>query len=635
MGFSKSLLALALLPGLLQAAETADEHLVVLGRQSQSIDQIPAAVTLISQDDIEQSGASSLMDLLRGRAGIQVANSGSGPVLSLRGFAPDQAGSNVLVLIDGRRLNSQSLAGPALSSLRLSNLQRIEILQGSAGVLYGDQAVGGVINIITKGGVDGGELQASLGSWGHKALGANLSKGFDNGLFLDTNLAWDKSDNFRDRSTSKTRSAQGRLGYQGEGRKLFLELGWDQDKRDQPGPLLLSQQDRRGSNPEFAKDFINQINRVVRLGLEQQLDDRWQLLLDGSVNRRERDYNQSYSGWPVDNPSETVERLARLSPRLKGTLGDISLLAGADIENGHYDDDNLGAHNQRASQSLYGSGQWQQGPLSLTAGLRYARVKDQLRYGGTYPDGQDIRHHATTWSLAGQYALGSGRLFARIDRNLRFAKLDEQGYTPAGVIGLKPQKGTSYEAGWANGDLSLSAFRLDLDDEIVFDANAPAPAGGQFPGANVNGEASRRYGINFKGGYDLGPLHLGLDYQWLDAQFTKGQNDGKKVPWVARHSGSAWGELALSQALSARLEYQYRGSQYLLSDTQNLGPKQGGYGLWNLAGNWRRGPWQLVLRADNLFDKHYADYAVYNTWGEDAWYPGNGRAINLTGRYHF
>ncbi|EKE76590.1 TonB-dependent receptor family protein [Gallaecimonas xiamenensis] len=636
MGFSRTLIALALLPVAVQAAQSADEHLLVLGRQTQAVDSLPAAVTLISQADIENSGATSLESLLRGRAGIQVANSGSGPVLSLRGFAPDQSGANVLVLIDGRRLNSQSLAGPALASLRLGNIARIEVLQGSAGVLYGDQAVGGVINIITKGGSDGGQVSASLGSFDHQALGANLSKGFANGLYVDSNLAWDKADNYRDHSQSRTASVQGRLGYRTQGRHLYAELGWDQDDRDQPGPLTFSQTDRRFSRPEFAKDFINQISQVARLGLEQQLDDNWQLLVDGSASRRERDYNQSYMDWAVDNPSETTERLNRISPRLKGQLGELAVLAGIDYEHGNYDDDSLGAHNSRDSQSLYANGQWQHQALTLSAGLRYTDVDDDLIYASTYAQGVSISRDATTWSLAGQYQLDqAGRLFARIDRNVRFAKLDEQGYTPAGILGLDPQKGLSVELGWAGEQLSLSAFRLDLKDEIVFDANAPAPEGGLFAGANVNADQSRRYGVNLAGHQDFGPLTLGVDYQWLDAQFTKGASDGHKVPWVSRHSGLLYGDLVLSKALSARVEYQYRGSQYLLSDNLNQGDKVGSYGLWNLAGIWQQGPWHFVLRVDNLFDKRFADYAVYNAWGEDSWYPGKGRELNLTARYNF
>lgn len=640
MGYAKSLVSLALLPLLAQAAPSTndtDEHIVVLGRQAQSVDQIAAAVSVIDQSDIERSGATNLEDLLRGRAGIQVSNSGSGPVLSLRGFAPGQAGSNVLVLVDGRRLNSQSLAAPALGGVQLANIERIEILNGSAGVLYGDQAVGGVINIITKHGVDGGQVSATLGTDHHQALGASASKGFANGLYVDTNLAWDKNDNYRDHAQSRTQSAEGRVGYKTDRRHLFAELSFNQDDRDQPGPLAFSQQDRKASRPEFANDFINEITRVGRLGWEEKLDDNWQLLVDGSSSHRKRDYNQSFMDWAVDSPYQANERLNRVSPRIKGSFEHWQWLGGIDYEHGKYDDNNtsLRVHNKRDSKSAYGTGQWQQGALTLGAGLRYTKVEDNLVYAGTYDNGVNIDNHATTWSLSGQYQLSQGRVFARVDRNVRFAKLDEQGYTPAGVVGLKPQTGYSYELGWAQPGLSLSAFRLDLKDEIVFDNNAPAPAGGLFAGANVNADKSRRYGVNIHGDHSFDALTLGFDYQWLDAKYTQGSSDGHQVPWVSKHAGGVYGDYQWTATVSTRLEYQYRGPQYLLSDNLNQAGKLGGYGLWALSGQWQQGPWQVVLRADNLFDKHYADNAQYNAYGENAWYPGNGREVNLTGRYSF
>ena len=92
--------------------------------------------------------------MLRARAGIQVSDtSGGGPSFSLRGFTGGQAANNTLILVDGvRRLNKQGgVSFNQVSSILISQIERVEILSGSAGVLYGDQAVGGVINIITKG----------------------------------------------------------------------------------------------------------------------------------------------------------------------------------------------------------------------------------------------------------------------------------------------------------------------------------------------------------------------------------------------------------------------------------------------------------------------------------------------------
>ena len=88
---------------------------------------------IIDRTEIEQSGANSLESLLRGRAGIQISDSNSGAAFSLRGFSGEQASSNTLILLDGRRLNSQDLA--VLQTLILFNLKILKQLRFYLGVL--------------------------------------------------------------------------------------------------------------------------------------------------------------------------------------------------------------------------------------------------------------------------------------------------------------------------------------------------------------------------------------------------------------------------------------------------------------------------------------------------------------------
>jgi len=117
----------------------------------QPVTDANTTITVIDQKTIEESNAGSVAELLRGQAGVHVSDifgDGSQATIDLRGFGPT-AGSNTLVLIDGRKLNnSADGASPDLSLIDIDDIAQIEILQGSSGVLYGNQAVGGVVNII-------------------------------------------------------------------------------------------------------------------------------------------------------------------------------------------------------------------------------------------------------------------------------------------------------------------------------------------------------------------------------------------------------------------------------------------------------------------------------------------------------
>ncbi|WP_341504024.1 TonB-dependent receptor [Gallaecimonas sp. GXIMD4217] len=639
MGRTKtSLTLLALLPALAQANET----ITVIGRQPLPQQALTGAVTLILEDEIRQSGAGSLAELLRGRAGIQVADSGAGPVLALRGLGPEQAGSNVLVLVDGRRLNSISLQGPKLAGLPLGQIKRIEVLQGSAGVLYGDQAVGGVINIITQG-RDRASLSASLGSDAEQGLSGQGRLGLDRGFYLEGGLDWHQDDGYRQHSESDSLALSALAGFESAQRGWRLGFDFQDDDRDQPGPLPLAEAeaDPKASRAEFAKDFIHFQSRAWQLNGREQLAEHSQLLLDASHRHRDSRANQSFLNWPVDAPFSREEKLLSVNPRLVHDLGALSLLWGLDWLDGDYEDGLLARRNRQRQWALYGQARWQASDkLSLVAGGRHAEVEDELTDPLSYPGGVELDEDASAWELGLDYRLNDAyRAFLRLESSFRFAKLDEQAYTPAGTVGLKPQTGESVEAGlqWQldGQTLRLSAYQLELKDEIVFDPKAPAPAGGLFPGANVNRDQSRRRGLNAQWQHGFEVLSWGLDYSYVDAKLRSGDNAGKTLPWVSRHSGSAWAAWQLLDALSLRLDYQYRGSQYLSGDDGNSADKAEAYGLFALSAHYQGESWWLSARIDNLLDEDHLSLAVFNPWGEDNGYPGDGRRARITLGYQF
>ena len=135
-----------------KAAAEIPAVVVSAARTEQSTLTTPASITVITREQIEDSGSRHIVEVLRGQGGVQINDlygDGSRATVGMRGFA-ESAGSNTLVLVDGRRLNNPDLASPDLNSIALEDVERIELVQGSAGVLFGDQAVGGVINIITR-----------------------------------------------------------------------------------------------------------------------------------------------------------------------------------------------------------------------------------------------------------------------------------------------------------------------------------------------------------------------------------------------------------------------------------------------------------------------------------------------------
>src|SRR5205085_274962 len=121
-------------------------------RKEQRIETVPAAVYVITQDDIRRSGAQSLPELFRLVPGMQVGQVNSNKwAVSVRGFN-DVFANKVLVLIDGRSIYKRTFSGVFwhAEDLMLEDIDRIEVVRGAGGAVWGANAVNGVVNIITK-----------------------------------------------------------------------------------------------------------------------------------------------------------------------------------------------------------------------------------------------------------------------------------------------------------------------------------------------------------------------------------------------------------------------------------------------------------------------------------------------------
>jgi len=154
----------------------SDPITVTATRFPTGLESAPVSVTVIDAQEISRSAARNLSELLKLQAGVQVLDlsgiNGSQTRLDTGGFGAT-ANQNTLVLLNGRRLNDVDLTGANLASIPLDSVARVEILHGSATVAYGDNAVGGVINIVTKSGFEGptANMTASAGSYRTNTLG--------------------------------------------------------------------------------------------------------------------------------------------------------------------------------------------------------------------------------------------------------------------------------------------------------------------------------------------------------------------------------------------------------------------------------------------------------------------------------
>ena len=625
---------------------------VSAARTEQSTLTTPASITIITRKQIEDSGSRHIVEVLRGQGGVQINDlygDGSRATVGMRGFG-ETAGSNTLVLVDGRRLNNPDLAAPDLNSIALEDVERIELVQGSAGVLFGDQAVGGVINIITrKPGALRHSLELSAGSYNTVKFHGMTSQLLDNGVNYLLSLDARESDNYRQHNESSYLNGFGKLGYDYSSGSVFAELQYVDDELNTPGTLFAEEVavDRRQVSPNFTGDFSNARTTVGRLGLVQALGSNWSF--EGELTSRDTDgvFRLSSVFGAETEDSTQVRKIQEFTPRFIGFIPELNntmFTLGADVVESDYKlNSRFGEQsNDQSQRSLYVQAVIPAvKTLDVTLGVRYAEVNNELSDGFTFDDEKiDDDVTVATFGMAYQ-ASDDWRVLVRIDQNYRFAKVDE--YTnaqpfpaPPSTVILKTQEGLSLETGveWVYGGNSAKfmVYQLDLDNELAYDP---------VNYININLDETRRSGFITSGRWQNSKrMGLGASYTYTDTEVLSGAFTGKEIPFVAKHSALLTADYAVSGAWQVYGELVAISDRVFSGDFNNVLGKLPGYGVVNIKAEYDINDFTFSARVNNLLNKQYSDVGQLGTDPDtlaprEAFFPSPEINFLLTAAWNF
>lgn len=620
--FSLSVLSAAILAGNAFAAEEPAQlaPVVVSATRTPETAGIDASnIQIITRKDIERSGAQNVTDLLRQVAAIQLIDTfgdGTTPGLAMRGFG-ENGSQNSLLLLNGRRLNNDSdIAAPDLRNLSLEDVDHIEVINGSAGALFGSGAIGGVVNIITKNIKPEVKVGASRGSFDlddYRLRAGAVVDGVGAQVIGERNLA----DNYRRNDSINRDYLQARLSYDTELLGLYADASHQNLRQGLPGSLFQTKvdQDRRqAANPTDYNDAANErYNQGVRVSFAKD----WNFVLD-ATQRFDASHGQiSVSGTPYQ--LRQTRNQQSFYPKLNGSfdLGGSNLLKlvlGYDRTAADYHlHSSLSGGSDQSDNQITG-GSYTQANLSLgkdwefVVGGRHATYAANIQDSFTYTNGVRITDSKDIGSIATYWRPVNGlSTWLRADQNFRFAMVDEQTNIVYGTsTPLHTQDGVSYEAGseYRDQDLraSLQLFQLDLRNEISYDPT-------QF--ANVNLPDTRRRGLNANVNYKLDPaVFVGGQFAYVNAKFDAGPNDGKRVPLVARDNTTLNLTWLFMQNASVVLEQQRLGSRFPGGDYSNSLTKLKPLYLTNLAARYTWEGLETSLRVNNVFNKQYNAYAT-------------------------
>lgn len=639
--FARALL-LALSACSIASAQTTLDTLVVTGNRTDTpVFRLSDTISVIDRELIEASQASSLAELLASRAGLEVLDyygDGSRANVGLRGFG-ENAASNALVLVDGQMLNNPDIGNPDLGRIRLEDIERIEILDGGT-ALWGNQAVGGVIHIVTRTSKPD-QLSVDFGSF--NAVDVRAQSGLS-GETWRIGLAGShrESDNYRRNNALERQSAAIDARLEGSLAQAWLRLEHSDEFLRTPGGLFADEvaADRRQSAADFAGDFssLRSLNANAGFSADIGHDTRF----DARIGRYASDgrFKLSFRGFAAD-PASQDRLLLSFNPQwthrfsLREEAGHLAL--GADLQRADYrlqSQFGIQRNEQKVNDLYLTSLLPLHARLDLNASLRHSVIRDEIADPGpfaTLPEGKTYRHEETLGSLGLNLRLNQQlSLFAGGDQVLRYPKVDEyfgSGFT-ADTIGLLPQTGDNLELGarfaarTVQGSLML--YRLVLDNEIVYDPTSFT---------NTNLDRTRRHGLTAQTRISPDPRwSLDLSYSRINARIR----GADRIPLVARQHGQASLNLQLHNDIKLQAQLRASGDRLAGGDNDGSARRLPGFAILNLAARYRQGPLQLGLKLANVLDKHYSAVGFEDgTSGEVAEFPLPGFNAQLSFAYDF
>lgn len=633
------------------------DHPAVIVTSSRIADEsahLPASVSVITAEAIARSPAATLPELLALEAGIATrslyGNHAARTTVDMRGFGAAST-QNTLILLDGRRLNDIDLSAVDFAAIPLESIARIEIIRGGGGVLYGDGAVGGTINIITRQpdrlGTSG-SVMVSAESHKSRQLDAGVSHG--QGLFAANAYVNSlNSGGYRRNNKLEQNNAQTDLRWRHDLGEWFLKLGVDDQSVRLPGERHVDpgagidelNNDRRGTGRP--RDYAEQNGGSLTAGYSHFLSTTQELIVDlGYRKKNQKAFFDDYDfGGAFANYYDTDLATASFTPRLKihHTLmgGAGTLIAGIDYYHSQYDSDRslnpstaaTPVHRldvSQASFAAYGQNTSEVGGQTLlTMGARLQRMRMRAHddfnpnapggaFGSGAPDRQDIdTQHMLDLGLRRRLNRKLS-VFGKVGRSVRFATIDEFFQTDSNSFlqtfsPLKPQIAESLDLGadYSEGNtrLSVGIYRMNLRDEIHFNPTSFA---------NENLDPTRRHGATLSAGkHTTENTRVTADYAYTRAVFRSGGFAGNEVPLVARNTGSLSFSWMPKEKLTLSTTARYTGGKYFDNDQTNTFQKIPAYTTMDVKLAGRSNAWKWQAAINNVFDKKAFDYGIRST----------------------
>ncbi len=626
-------------------------------------------VSVISRNDIENSSAENLPELLGRQTGIttsQLLGNVKSSAVDIRGFGETSL-TNVLVLIDGRRTNQIDLSGVDWAQLCLDAIESVEIVRGASTVLYGDNATGGVINIITRKGESkkptvkaGGEISSYVT---HAEYGTFQGRHDIADYFFS--YRHQGSNGYRQNNRLKLNNWFGRVTLRPvDGLDLGASAGYHKDEYGMPGALYQRDIDsgvgRRGTNNPEDKAGTEDIYVTGEPRVSKDLGDhRITASVHGTYRQRKTDSRNFFfdpffifigrTRHKID--SGDIRPRLEVESRLFDGLAENTLLLGTDhfmaidnLRSGNLIDDHIDIAKRTCA--IYAHDNIELGErFLLNGGYRYEWFKYKFEQKGQVTNNDGIKTNEWAYEAGAGYKYNpDSQVYVNFSRSYRFPATEEYyqsvteffGMLFGGLnAGIRQQTARNLEVGIKDNSLKWLTVNADMfliytEDEIYLEPLT-------YTNRNYDGKTVRRgFDIEAKASLCDKRLLPYVNYTHQKAQFHGGRFDNNDIPFVPQNMFGGGVALEPVKNLVCDVNFNHTGSRYFISDQRNRAQQLNSYTTVNTKVSYKWRGLEVYGSVNNLFNRKYYPYGVTNARATAVtFYPAPGRTFTVGGSLEF
>ena len=606
----------------------------------------PFSSEVYTQDDIKNSKANTIYDFLSQNTSLSLAPSSGNRFskkISARGYGLTIGSHNLVVTLNGRRLNNIDTSGPAISEVNINDIERVEITKGSGSVIYGDSAMAGAVHLFTK---ESFETKISTTSGNYGLVQTSASVGI-NEEKINVNLSMDSlkhggyhvagTDGNKDRG-KQTKSSMGAAYTTDNGTVMTLDISRDTSDTRYPSYLTDAQfaadpsQNGTGNNYTFREADSSTTN----FNIKRKWGDNLEFTTNRSAIDRESQNTYWYSTGTVDKYKYDYNSNDYL---LTYTNGNIKIDSGVNIFDGKRTVISTTASSRNTTSKEN---------LGIFSQLQYSRENSVFTIGAR-KEKVDYEYNTESGSkLTGEYDLNAFEIGVNtslspntsvftnynhafqaplIDRFFISATWPATGQIFNGFV--KPSKSKNINVGLNhltnNSKTKLTLYRSNVTDEMFLCKSNAASDCGTF-GENLNLDKSHKQGLELQNKYVFSPKwSTDLNYAYTIAKIDSddkgnGALNGKTNPMTSKHNISASVIYSFNDNANMMLTQKYRSKAFAEEDYANLfTKKQPEYNSTNF--NFSYSPnedLKFNFDIENLFKNSYG-----TRLRDDVIYPGN------------